>query len=610
MSNGFRGFKRNKYYPSKLLTADSFIMEQDYYINKRKFINELLYCGGVVSGLRTEKTGSKEVTVSPGTAIDYSGNEIVVDKAEKTYPDSPGLAVPGGWAFLCLEYAQNPSSETFAPFLKGSEKYQNDVVEEKYKLFWQKGPDDELVIMDELTGDSLYWRRGLIYENEFFIITQSVPRYARPGRFFEIRVDVARRRATDKEISVSYKLSAPGITGGKDKPQIEVAFSDKSHVFSNEYNLTFSAFAGEGMGKAEALTIAAGFVLKFGGATVKDAPKIKSWNIERAETDVRKFLRDSYLGADGPGKRRDFVLYLAKVYFGADGIIEKVVNVPFGQYLDSWRLNGILQGVLPSLANQGEMLTEAVIKRLVDEGRDEARAMFSQMADILLVKPEMRMGEFTAAITGRHTYGEIRKKFIDEIKKTETAPERKSELIELVHKCDRHKAEDYITEPEFTGLYPDAYTFEKKDIYHGLGKGRVNVSCGVKMDMSGGSAGSIVTGSSPGVEFSVILDEDSGKFTVRGCLTGHNEMSQITVVWSAFKCGAPGLSVYPGAAGINVGKSVQLQCFDNGGLVTPNWSSPPNSSVKDGLFTSNYAGTYQVLAALGGKSASAVIIVR
>ena len=50
-SNQLYPFERNRYYPGKMLTSVDFQAEQNYYINKERFLNGLMYGSGIICGM-------------------------------------------------------------------------------------------------------------------------------------------------------------------------------------------------------------------------------------------------------------------------------------------------------------------------------------------------------------------------------------------------------------------------------------------------------------------------------------------------------------------------------------------------------------------------------
>jgi hypothetical protein len=77
----FPDFKRNNYFQGKLLSVADFQAEQDYFINKMRLRNRLLFGKGVVCGLEVAKgKGAGVIEVSEGFALDGYGREIILSK--------------------------------------------------------------------------------------------------------------------------------------------------------------------------------------------------------------------------------------------------------------------------------------------------------------------------------------------------------------------------------------------------------------------------------------------------------------------------------------------------------------------------------------------------
>ncbi len=69
--------KRLHYFNHQMLVEDDFTDEQTYHLGMRRRHNRALHKFGVAEGLNVRKTGEKEVTVDPGTAIDRDGKVII-----------------------------------------------------------------------------------------------------------------------------------------------------------------------------------------------------------------------------------------------------------------------------------------------------------------------------------------------------------------------------------------------------------------------------------------------------------------------------------------------------------------------------------------------------
>lgn len=73
--------KRLNYFTHQFLREQDFKDEQAYHLEMRRRHNRSLHGWGVVTGLEVQKKGEREITVSPGMAIDKEGRELVLPEA-------------------------------------------------------------------------------------------------------------------------------------------------------------------------------------------------------------------------------------------------------------------------------------------------------------------------------------------------------------------------------------------------------------------------------------------------------------------------------------------------------------------------------------------------
>lgn len=77
----YNEFRRLRYFHGMLLDEKDFREEQQYHANKRRLLNRMLHGSGVVCGLELRgRKGKQSIRVTPGLALDCSGNEIHVSK--------------------------------------------------------------------------------------------------------------------------------------------------------------------------------------------------------------------------------------------------------------------------------------------------------------------------------------------------------------------------------------------------------------------------------------------------------------------------------------------------------------------------------------------------
>ncbi len=70
--------KRPHYYTHQFLREQDFNEEQQYHVDMRRRHNRLFHTWGVAEGLEVTRKGEREITISPGVALDREGREIVL----------------------------------------------------------------------------------------------------------------------------------------------------------------------------------------------------------------------------------------------------------------------------------------------------------------------------------------------------------------------------------------------------------------------------------------------------------------------------------------------------------------------------------------------------
>lgn len=120
------GSERNRYYPSKLMTARDFMLEQHYGFARRRLINRALFGWGVVVGLRV-KPGPQDTAleIGPGLALDRYGREVALAHALQLQSDrmiwllTEGQTPQPGRYLLSAHYAERRAEPVRVPDLCG-----------------------------------------------------------------------------------------------------------------------------------------------------------------------------------------------------------------------------------------------------------------------------------------------------------------------------------------------------------------------------------------------------------------------------------------------------------------------------------------------------------
>jgi hypothetical protein len=147
-AGGLVSLERPRYFAGRLLTPEDLADEQDYFRERLRRHNRLLHGWGIVSGLEVEPAGSCTVTISPGYALDPSGEEIVVPEPTRHDVCKAGL-VEGATGYLAVRYAE----EDLAPVAtEGAAEATR--IREGFELAVRAGPpwgEEPWVLLAEVT---------------------------------------------------------------------------------------------------------------------------------------------------------------------------------------------------------------------------------------------------------------------------------------------------------------------------------------------------------------------------------------------------------------------------------------------------------------------------
>jgi hypothetical protein len=106
--------KRLRYFDKQFLVEKDFTDEQKYHLEMRRRLNRLLHTAGIAEGLKVEKTGSKEVTVRAGAAIDAQGREIILESDQVIDLSDPTKFPPESEISITIFYQEEETDESSA----------------------------------------------------------------------------------------------------------------------------------------------------------------------------------------------------------------------------------------------------------------------------------------------------------------------------------------------------------------------------------------------------------------------------------------------------------------------------------------------------------------
>ncbi len=146
--------ERTRYFVGRLLGVDDFRLEQDYFRERIRRLNRELHGDGVVRGLgvsvRHDDSGTSEVVVEPGFAIDARGEEIEVCGLA-----TAGLPPTGQLLYVTLQHAEWPTRPQPVP---DGQDTQFARIEEGFAVRVEAAPAGDAVALARLLRAQDGWR--------------------------------------------------------------------------------------------------------------------------------------------------------------------------------------------------------------------------------------------------------------------------------------------------------------------------------------------------------------------------------------------------------------------------------------------------------------------
>ncbi len=333
-------FERNRYFYGKLMTVRDFEAEQKYFNDKRRLLNRLMYGGGVVSGLHVSAIDDQTISVEMGLGLDHLGREILVPS-----PVTTNLSLVEGFSetnearlmYLCLAYDEKDKesvhSITTAAAGVSEDEQQSNRVAEGYRLFIRSNEPD-MAFYEDININRTY---RFVYRDSKVSIWQISPKIVEPGKEFEVLLRIQKNSGVS---GIQFEFTPVGenavpVSGDK------VVFNEPERNQQNVYLVSYTCRAGEKPNSKGRVYFKDGsFMLGVKGNMAEK--KTSSYNeLTIAEGPVDETIINNYMSRtldralEFPPEQ---CIYLARIYLvrlGEAFIIEKVDQVPFGEYIYS-----------------------------------------------------------------------------------------------------------------------------------------------------------------------------------------------------------------------------------------------------------------------------------
>lgn len=557
-NSSFFPFERNKYFYGKLLSVDDFELEQKYMNDKRRMLNRFIFGSGVVAGLYVVRTDEQTVSVEAGFALDSWGREIVVD-----VPVIKKLSLMEGFedcniddtgdVYLCLEYDESETDRVHN--IAGNDTAQGGLsfrkIREGYRLFLTNREPEG----DTVSPSGWYQASQVIYKEGDIRITQVMPRYIRAGGTAQIKIQVENRGRSN--VSFSYDLILNCLLSDG-KAKIRVSFDEALFERTGQYEIAYQIQASDTVLEEGTVVIDPETVsLRLSGiekeAHLEGKMTVDIVTEDEKEAMQRAYYRSSMREIIKTGYKQPVYLARIEVVSAIDTYcIEKIENVPFGQYVSNhvieMALYQMLQKELSVTGDRGGSQSDIGVGAFKLRDRGEGIRIAKGITDIYLAGGGQRGDKFFS--------------------------------------------------PE---------------IIHGLGLGRVTVILGLAKESGKvvyGSSEIFEEGEEKGIdaELAACVNEENGSFVVGARLLSGVPQGKIKVHWTAFRDkddivverNEKRIFIKPNLLELTVRQSHYLEAVcENMVEKAVSWSVKDEGGFIDenGLYTApNTSGVYEVVA--------------
>lgn len=225
-------FQRNRYYMGKLLTSADFQAEQDYYNNRNRFKNSLLYGPGIICGLGVVSLDDLSILIESGAAFDGVGREIIQDTSlvRKLSAIEGFEELATTKAALCIKHQDTPVNSVFTVGKSQDEQdFEYSRINEESKLFLVDA--DSIPPRYELETE--FFTSGILYQDEDFIARVISPSTVCRGRMVKFVVSLEKLSAANVKFTLHGTLQLPGFKTAEGLQSVEVNFDEVS-LFEGE----------------------------------------------------------------------------------------------------------------------------------------------------------------------------------------------------------------------------------------------------------------------------------------------------------------------------------------------------------------------------------------
>ncbi len=231
-NNKLYPFERNRYYPGKMLTSADFQAEQDYHINKMRFMNGLMYGSGVICGLGVFSLDDQSVLIESGSAIDGRGREIIVDSTTvKKLSAIEGFdRLTGDVARLSIRFKEQEIHNVYSVNRKEDEKeYEFNRISEGYELFLS----DKESVETDYSPETEFLTKETLFKGENYVGEIMVPSTVCKGGNVKIVLEIRKLSGNDVSLNCRGVLEMPAFVTADGEHEIEFSVENLRLAFGD-----------------------------------------------------------------------------------------------------------------------------------------------------------------------------------------------------------------------------------------------------------------------------------------------------------------------------------------------------------------------------------------
>ena len=224
-TNQLYPFERNRYYPGKMLTSADFQAEQNYHINKGRFLNGLMYGQGIICGMGVFSLDDQSILIESGAAIDGSGRDVIIDSsAVKKLSAIEGFdSLTGNVARLKVRFKEQDVHSVYSVNHKEDDReYEYNRISEGYELFLQDKGDLDI----DLGFDTEFLTRETVFKSENYSGELMMPAIVCKGRTVRIVLEIKKIGEEDVSLTCRGILETPVFVTAEGEHEIEIGAED------------------------------------------------------------------------------------------------------------------------------------------------------------------------------------------------------------------------------------------------------------------------------------------------------------------------------------------------------------------------------------------------